>query len=190
MSDWYCLLCRTAVRGATRMPTYCSRCGNTLFKRLEADSPSASCGEPPSDHRPSSPVTSVPEPSSDLRVTLLKPIPAAPAPRKERRGAKRVQPHRPLHIEFSLDQPLQVMDISASGLVVEQETAFKFGTTYEADLRRSDQSLRLRLQVVRSFVVRTVGTSGPAIRYRTAFQFVDVVPPAFFTLIPELSEGS
>ena len=190
MSDWSCLFCGKAVRGKAQMPKYCSRCGLTLFKRLDADSPSASSSEPPSDHGPSSPATSVPEPSPDLRVTLLKPIPAAPVPRKERRGTKRVQPHQPLHIQFSLNQPLQVVDISASGLVVEQETAFKFGTTYEAELRRSDQSLQLCLQVVRSFVVRTAGASGPAIRYRTAFQFVDVVPPAFFTLIPELSEGS
>ncbi|MDH7500801.1 MAG: hypothetical protein QHH30_10530 [candidate division NC10 bacterium] len=82
------------------------------------------------------------------------------------------------------------MNISELGLVVEQEAAFKFGMTYEAELRRSDQSLRLRLRVVRSSVVRTAGTGSSTIGYRTAFAFVDPVPPAFFTLIPELAEDS
>jgi len=190
MSDWVCIVCGREIRGTPRMPNYCSHCGFTLFKRSKTDSPLSSRSSPPSNRGESSPVTSVPEPSPDFQVTLLKPIPPTPIPKKERRGAKRVQPSQPLQIQFSLNQALQVLNISLSGLVVEHETAFKFGTTYEAELRRLDQKLRLRLRVVRSLVVPTAGVSDSTIRYRTAFQFVDAVPPALLTLIPELSEGS
>jgi len=189
MSDWLCLFCRRVIRGVSDKPKFCPQCGLTLFRRLDTDSSSPSGSGAPSGHRPSSHATSVPEPSPSFQATQPKPISPAPAPRKERRGSKRVKPCQPLQIQFSSNQPLQVLDISASGLIVEHEIGFKFGATYEAELKRSDKLLRLHLKVVRSLVVGKSGTSDSAIRYRTAFQFVDAVPPAFFTLIPELSEG-
>lgn len=89
-----------------------------------------------------------------------------------------------------MNGPLHVLDISTSGLAVEHESAFQFGSSYEAEIRRAEQKIRLRLQVVRSLVDPDAGKGHSAIRYRTAFQFLDAVPPAFFTLVPELCEAS
>lgn len=188
MSDWTCLICGKVIRGVSHEPHYCSHCGFSIFKKLEADSLS-SRSESSSIRELATPGTFPPPPIPHSQGTLLKPSPPAHDRGKERRTAKRVRPREPLHVWVAFNKPLQVLDISTGGLLVEHERAFKFGSSYEGELRRSDQNIRLRFQVVRSLVTRPDRKSDSAIRYHTAFQFLDAVPPAFFTLIPELSES-
>jgi hypothetical protein len=56
------------------------------------------------------------------------------------------------------------------------------------ELRRSGQTVRLRGEVVRSFVIRSEGSSG-TLRYRTALRFPET-PREIFGLLPELVEDS
>jgi hypothetical protein len=111
-------------------------------------------------------------------------------PHRERRRSKRVRPDKPLEISLSQNASLQALDISATGLLVEHVAPFKSGSIYEVELRRSDRTVRLRAEVVRSVVAGGSNLGRAGIRYRTAFHFVETVPPDLFALVPELSEAS
>ena len=65
---------------------------------------------------------------------------------------------------------------------------FKPRENCEVELSRSGQTVRLRGEVVRSFVVRHDGSTG-SLRYRTALQFLET-PQEIFSLLPELVEDS
>jgi hypothetical protein len=82
---------------------------------------------------------------------------------------------------------LPVVDISASGLLVEHPTPFKPGSVCEVELERSGQKIHLRGEVVRSTVTRGGGkVSG--IRYLTAVEFLEP-PETILSLLQGLSEG-
>jgi hypothetical protein len=83
---------------------------------------------------------------------------------------------------------LEVVDVSSVGLLVEHTVPLKPRGHCEVELRRSGQMVRLRGEVVRSFVIRSEGTSG-SLRYRTALQFLET-PQEIFALVPELVEDS
>jgi hypothetical protein len=78
------------------------------------------------------------------------------------------------------------VDVSSLGLLVEHTVPFTPREHCEVELRRSGQTVRLRGEVVRSFVIRREGSAGP-LRYRTALQFLET-PPEIFSLLPELVE--
>jgi hypothetical protein len=108
---------------------------------------------------------------------------------RERRRAKRIQPKEPVEVQFPRDALLKALDISETGLLVEDASPFKPGSICELDLRRSGRAIRLRVEVVRSVVAGGGKGSSTGIRYRTGFHFLENAPPAFFTLFGELSES-
>jgi hypothetical protein len=110
----------------------------------------------------------------------------APSPRRERRRAKRVRPKERLGVRLCQIAPLEAVDISALGLLIEHKSPFKPGCVCEVELSRSGQNVRLRGEVVRTFVANG-GGSQAGLRYRSAVQFLET-PPAIFELLPELCE--
>jgi len=188
VSNWKCLICGEVYPAVSCMPRYCSACGFNLFQESETIS-SSRPGRISPQREPYLPPPFRRRPSPDSQVLGSPPIAPVAVPRGERRRAKRVRPQRPLQILISTNKPLEILDISTSGLAVEHETAFSFGFNYEAEIGHSKQKIRLRLQMVRSLIGPTLGKGSSAIRYRTGFQFLDALPPAFFTLIPELCEA-
>jgi hypothetical protein len=83
--------------------------------------------------------------------------------------------------------PLQALDISATGLLVEHVRPFTPGSICEVELWRSGMGIRLRAEVVRSVVSGGGKGSHTGIRYRTAVHFLDA-PQGIFKLVPELSD--
>jgi hypothetical protein len=123
----------------------------------------------------------------DIQLRRFKVIPGAPTkPGRERRRAKRIRPKEDLKVRLCQIAPLETVDISAIGLLIEHGTAFKPGSVCEVELDRSGQTVRLRGKVVRTFVANGSG-SHPGLRYRTALQFLET-PKDIFDLLPELSE--
>ena len=177
MPDWICRLCNNRVRERTHPPEYCSRCGVGNFA-IAAERP-----------RAESSGSSAPGLSPALQLERLTVIPSvAPAPRRERRRARRVQPKTHLHVRLCQIALLEAVDVSSVGLLVEHSFPFKPRENCEVELRRSGQTVRLRGEVVRSFVVRRDGSTG-SLRYRTALQFLET-PQEIFSLLPELVEDS
>jgi hypothetical protein len=124
-----------------------------------------------------------------LTLGLLGPSPLEP-PRKERRRARRVQPPTAVEVKVIPHGAILVQDISPVGMLVEYEQAFKYGDIYQAELGRDDQQVRVRLQVIRSTVVRAKDrdTGVSTIRYRTGFQFVEPIPPGLSAIVAELTD--
>lgn len=187
MAHWGCRACGFVVRNRAAEPAYCPRCGLTIFRILPAgDGAGASSrSATPPDRTPAGPVS-----PRGLTLELLGPSPHEPSPRKERRRARRVQPRTAVEVNVIPHGAILVRDISAIGMLVEYEQPFKYGDTYEAELRREDQQVRLRLQVIRSTVVRTNESRTSAICYHTGFQFLEPVPPDLFTVVSELAENA
>lgn len=92
----------------------------------------------------------------------------------------------PLGVRLGHIAPLEALEVSAIGVLVEYATAFKPGSLCDVELWRSDQTIRLRGEVVRS-IVAGGGGSDTRIRYRAAVQFLET-PQTIFALLPELSE--
>jgi hypothetical protein len=113
---------------------------------------------------------------------------AGSGPHRERRGAARVHPKEPVEVRLSWLGPLQALNISASGLLVEHTTPFKPGAVCDVQLCRTGRTIQLRGQVVRSAGATGDGASHPAIRYRTGVRFLEI-PQSIFAFLPELSEG-
>lgn len=181
MSDWFCQACGNRIRGRTQVPTYCSRCGLNAF--LQRSGPPASQATDTAGF-PRTFSTPVPPPDTPLRPPM--PIPAVPGPHRDRRSATRVQPKEPLEVRLSWHGPLQALDISATGLLVEHSTPFTPGAIFDVHLCRAGQRIRLRGQVVRSSGAADDGGRAPVIRYRTGVQFLET-PQSFFAFLPELS---
>lgn len=173
MRDWICRLCNNIVRGRTRPPAYCPRCGVGSF----AVAGERSAGSSTPAHLP------------DVQLQRFTVTPkAAPGPGRERRRARRVRAKAHLDVRLCRIALLEVLDISSVGLLVEHTTPFRPGLCCEVELCRSGQTVRLRGEVVRSFVISSGGNSA-RLRYHTALQFLET-PHAIFALLPELAEES
>ncbi len=114
-------------------------------------------------------------------------MPDAPEPRRGSRPAKRIRPKEPLEVRFARTAPLEALDISVTGLLVEHAKPFTPGSICDVELWRSSLGIRLRGEVVRSFVSGVGRGSQNGIRYRTAVHFLET-PQTLFMLLPELSE--
>jgi hypothetical protein len=121
--------------------------------------------------------------------TIAPTPPAAPLKPRERRRTNRLRPRKPLNLRTSAKVALQVLDISASGLLVEHATPFMPGSVCELELRISTTAIRLLVQVVRCVVTKDSRAHRPGILYRTAFQFMDAPSPTLFALLKELAQG-
>ncbi len=115
-------------------------------------------------------------------------IAALPRRSGERRRAKRVRPNEPLKVRVFCYAHMTVLNISANGLLFEHTAPFPPGLPCQLELERSGQRIRVRGEVVRSYVA-AINDGHCAIQYRTAVQFQETFPP-LFALLPELSEGS
>jgi hypothetical protein len=125
---------------------------------------------------------------SNNPMRRITPPSAGTGPHRERRGAKRVLPKEPVEVRLSWLGPLQALNISASGILVEHNTPFKPGAVCDVQLCRTGRTIQLRGQVVRSSGANGDGASRPAIRYRTGVRFLEI-PKNIFAFLPELSEG-
>ena len=189
MIDWICGVCSNVIRGRFRPPAYCPRCGIGKFEPTGADWGSAPGGAVQFPPEPTAPGPGTPAPSADIQMRRSGVTSDADAePRPERRRAKRVRPREPLGVRLGHIAPLEALEVSAIGLLVEHATAFRPGAVCDLELWRSDQTIRLRGEVVRSFVSGG-GGSDTRIRYCAAVQFLET-PQTIFALVPELSEES
>lgn len=195
MPEWMCRICGNVLRDRAHPPSYCARCGLGKFMNLEAVQ-----DIPPTLTIPESspevilaeraPLTAAPP---EPRVVPLTPAAAAPKPARgsngsrSRQPAKRVQPREPLEVRFARSAPLDPVDISVTGLLVEYVRPFTPGSVCDVELWRSDMGLRLRAEVVRSIVSGGGKGSLGGIRYQTAVHFLKT-PRGIYTLVPELSE--
>jgi len=187
MTGWICQHCRSIVWRRTGAPGSCPKCGLSKFEPVADRPASPSRRGAPIPHEPGPSGPTMPAPPADLQLRRFSVLPeAAPAPRRERRRAKRVRPKEPVHVRLSWGPPLPILDISAVGLLVELTRLVKPGTRCEVELARSGHTVRLRGEVVRSSVASGTG-SDTGLQYRTAVQFL-ATPPTLFTLVPELSE--
>lgn len=187
MNDWNCQTCGNTIRDRSRVPSYCPRCGLADF---------ILAGDEPASPNDGVSAVSTKLPSLRLRPSRLlvefaeqplTALPAALAPPPKCRPAKRIRPKDPLEVRLPRTAPLQALDISATGLLVEHIRPFTPGSICEVELWRSSHGIRLRAQVVRSFVSGGGKGSHTGIRYRTAVHFLET-PQSIFTLLPELSE--
>ena len=177
MPDWICRLCNNIVRERNYPPVYCPRCGVGGFAVASEPSCSESSGSR----------TTVLWPGLQLqRITVTPQV--APGPRRERRHARRIQPKARLDVRLCQIAILEAVDVSSVGLLVEHTTSFKPGMCCVVELRRSGQTVRLRGEVIRSFVVRSGRGSG-SLRYRTALRFLET-PQTICSLLPELVDRS
>lgn len=165
------------------MPAYCPRCGSSKLERMSgpAASPAGSTAEALQQSR------TFPAPSNNPLRRITTPL-AGSGPHRERRGAKRVRPKEPVDVRLSWRGPLQALDISATGLLVEHSAPFTPGAVCDVQLCRTGRTIRLRGQVVRSAWAAGEGGSVAGIRYRTGVQFLEI-PQGILGFLPELSES-
>lgn len=187
MADWLCEMCSNVVRGRPAPPSYCPRCGLGRFEQAAEKGRSGS--RPPNPQTPTSAESGAPAFPPDFRFRRLTAVLTVDAkPRPERRRARRVRPRARLEARLLRTAPLEVLNISAHGLLVEHSAPFKPGMPCEVELRRSGGAIRLRGEVVRS-AVAIGGEKGTGIRYCTAVQFLET-PEAILAFLPELTEPS
>jgi hypothetical protein len=172
-----------------RAPSFCPRCGLGDFspvtegERAAAPvrtTPSVSANFPSATTSPSVPVAPVQRQS-------LAPLAAVPESGPRTRPAKRIRPNEPLEVRLPRTEPLQALNISATGLLVEHVKPFTPGSICEVEVWRSSLGIRLRAEVVRSVVSGGGKGSLSGMRYRTAVHFLET-PQIIYTLLPELSE--
>ncbi|MFI5340874.1 MAG: PilZ domain-containing protein [Candidatus Methylomirabilales bacterium] len=179
MSDWICRFCGNTVRRRTQRPAYCPRCSMNKFEQT-SERPAAftrSTTELPQASRD-------PAPSAGLQFRRLRTGTTDPGPHRERRRAQRVQPKEPLEVRLFRQAPLQALNISANGLLVEHSVSFPPGAVCDVELCQAGRTIRLRGQVVRS-ALTSVGKGPATIRYRTGVQFLQT-PESMFAVLPEL----
>jgi hypothetical protein len=172
-----------------RAPSFCPRCGLGDFTPVadgEREAAPARTTSPLSANFPSA-ATSPSVPLLAVQHQPLIPLAAVPKPRSQCRPAKRIRPSEPLEVRLPRTEPLQALNISATGLLVEHVKPFTPGSICEVEVWRSSLGIRLRAEVVRSVVSGGGKGSHSGIRYRTAVHFLEN-PQSIFTLIPELSE--
>ena len=191
MSDWICPTCNNIIRGRTSPPVYCSKCGLSQSKFIQAASrPVSGSGTPGSSPQESTPPKGMAAaPSLNLQVRRLTAVLAvAQEPRQERRRTKRVRPKKRVAVRLCRTAPLPVVDISAGGLSIEHTAPFKPGSVCEVELEGSGQTIRFRGEVVRSTVMGGAGKER-GIRYLTAVEFLEA-PGTIQALLQELAEES
>jgi hypothetical protein len=127
-------------------------------------------------------------PLLDSRLGQPTVIAAPPRRSRERRRAKRVRPNEPLQVRVFCYANVTVLNISAIGLLFEHTAPFPPGLGCQLELERSGQRIRLRGEVVRSFVAAIRGSDG-TIQYRTAVRLQETYPP-LLALLPELRGDS
>ncbi len=171
MSDWVCRFCGTIVRGRINVPHYCVKCGPGKFEHLV------------SGHEQSSPRNGSAAPAA---VTSA-PLPTVYMSRAESRTAKRIKPSEALLVHLSWVGPLRVVNISATGVLLEHTEPFRPGSIYDVELRRCGQAIRLRGRVVRCVATAPSGGSRAALRYCSGVHFLEA-PPDLLSFLPELSE--
>ncbi len=187
LSDWTCQVCGNFVRGRAHPPSYCPKCCIGTFARAENSSPQPLEGAPAGPSMPPLLTTLPPAPHTDSELQPLMIPPEAPGPPERCRPAKRIRPKGPLEVRLARTASLEALDISATGLLVEYARPFPPGSICEVELWRSSQGIRLRAEVVRSFVSGGGKGSQTGIRYRTAVHFLET-PQSIFMLVPELSD--
>jgi len=187
MTDWVCQICAKTVLGRTRAPSYCPKCGLGIFSAIEDPLTSPSRADIPVPPDSPSLRSSPSAPLADVPPQALTATPATPEPPPKCRPAKRIQPKQPLEVRFARTVPLEALDISTTGLLVEHARPFAPGSICEVELWRSSLGVRLRAEVVRSFVSGGGKGSQTGIRYRTAVHFLET-PQTIFMLLPELSD--
>lgn len=188
MPDWMCTLCGNTVLDRPRAPSYCGRCNvGEMIQLGSASDVSPTLPSPP----PPLPIAAAsPAPLSDpIQGAQVAPAGAAVSTGRTRgpKPAKRVQPREPLEVRFARSAPLDPVNISATGLLIEYVRPFTPGSVCDVELWRSESGLRLRAEVVRSVVSGGGKGSNGGMRYRTAVHFLKT-PRGIFTLVPELSE--
>ncbi len=189
MSNWICQYCTNVTRGRSRAPAYCSRCGHGNFQVEENGTGVFLHGMKQIPTGSPVPGTVSPVALPDLQLRRFTIVSNAPSqPRRERRRARRVRPKERLQVRLCQIAPLEAVDISAIGLLIEHTSPFRPGCVCEVELCRSSQKVRLRGEVVRTFVAAGGGSHG-GVRYRSAVQFLET-PAAIFDLLPELLEES
>ena len=187
MTDWACRICGNTVRGKTHSPSYCPRCSIGTFEAVGVSLASAQQRVSPIPLDPTPPRSKPVAPPAEVEHRRVTNTPAAPEPPPPCRPAKRIRPKDPLEVRLARITPLQALDISATGLLVEHARPFAPGSICEVELWRSSLGIRLRAEVVRSFVSGGGRGSQTGLRYRTAVHFLDT-PRSIFMLLPELSE--
>ena len=189
MSDWDCQICGKTIRDRMRAPSFCPRCGLGDFTPVaegEREAATARTAPSVSANFPS-PATSPSVPLVAVQAQPLTPMAALPEPHPRSRPAKRVRPNEPLEVRLPRTEPLQALNISATGLLVEHVKPFTPGSICEVEVWRSSLGIRLRAEVVRSVVSGGGKGSHTGLRYRTAVHFLET-PQIIYTLLPELSE--
>ena len=172
-----------------RAPSFCPRCGLGDFTPVadgERERAPARTASPVSANFPSA-ATSPSVPLVAVQRQPLTPMAALPEPRPQGPPAKRIRPNEPLEVRLPRTEPLQALNISATGLLVEHVKPFTPGSICEVEVWRSSLGIRLRAEVVRSVVSGGGKGSHTGIRYRTAVHFLET-PQNIYTLLPELSE--
>ncbi len=185
MPDWICSICGKTFRGRLQVPLFCPRCGLGLFDPLEEETPprSESNVAPPAEP-PAPPSAPVSESASALQAASTPVVPIhGPGPRP----AKRIRPKEPLEVRFPRTIPLEALDISASGLLVEHAKPFPPGSICDLELWRAGLGVRVRAEVVRSVVSGGGKGSRSGVLYRTAVHFLET-PQSIYMLLPELSD--
>jgi hypothetical protein len=172
-----------------RAPSFCPRCGLGDFTPV-ADSereatPARTVSPLSANFHPAAISPSVPLVTAQHQPLI--PLGAVPEPRPQSRPAKRIRPSEPLEVRLPRTEPLQALNISATGLLVEHIKPFTPGSICEVEVWRSSLGIRLRAEVVRSVVSGGGKGSHSGMRYRTAVHFLET-PQIIYTLLPELSE--
>ncbi|MEK7204036.1 MAG: PilZ domain-containing protein, partial [candidate division NC10 bacterium] len=175
MSDWDCQICGKTIRDRMRAPSFCPRCGLGDFTPVaegERGAAPARTASLVSANFPS-PATSPSVPLVAVQAQPLTPMAAVPEPRPRSRPAKRIRPNEPLEVRLPRTEPLQALNISATGLLVEHVKPFTPGSICDVEVWRSSLGIRLRAEVVRSVVSGGGKGSLTGLRYRTAVHFLE-----------------
>lgn len=188
-SDWTCRVCGNFVRGRAHPPAYCSKCSVGTFLQTDGASPSPSRGTLAGPSMPTLPGSALSARLADSDPRQLTNGPKAPGRGQRCQPAKRLRPKEPLEVRLARTMPLEAVDISVTGLLVEHARPFPPGSICEVELWRSSLGIRLRAEVVRSVVSGGGLGSQTGIRYRTAVHFLET-PQSILILLPELAGHS
>jgi hypothetical protein len=187
MNDWTCQICAITVRDRSRAPGYCPHCGLAYFRRAGEPEATPPRGTSPVSLDPPALRTSQPAPVADAQHRHFTPMPGASEPGREGQPARRVRPKEPLEVRLARSASLQALNISMTGLLVEDIRPFTPGWECDVELWRSGRRVRLRGEVVRCCVSGGGKGNRKGLRYHTGVRFLEI-PQTILALVPELSE--